>query len=57
MTDNNHSIKIKIGIIYASQERRVKKNAIGEMYRSIEEQINGAEEQGLKIMIIEDFNI
>ena len=54
--DNNHSVKIKLGIIYAPQEGRVKKDAIEAMYGSIKEQIEDAREKAMQVMVIGDFN-
>ena len=53
---DNQRIKIRLGLIYAPQESRSKKEVLKVMYEEIKEQIGLAKERQQKIVIIGDLN-
>ena len=53
---DNTKIKIRIGVVYAPQESRTRKEKLKIMYEGIQEQILKAEERKQRLMIVGDLN-
>ena len=53
---DNTKTKIRLGVIYAPQESRTRKELLKIMYNNIEEQIQMAREREQKVVLLGDFN-
>ena len=52
----NGKVNLRIGLIYAPQENKIKVMELRKMYRMIQEQVNKGKLKNEKIMVVGDFN-
>ena len=56
VTIDNNVVNIRLGVIYAPQEKEAKKEKLEIMYKDIENQVDIAINKGQKLLIVGDFN-
>ena len=56
MVIDNNKVKIRLGLIYAPQECRTKKEKLKIMYNDIQNQVMQADENNQKTLLLGDFN-
>ena len=56
MVIDNNKVKIRLGLIYAPQECRTKKEKLKMMYNDIQDQVMRADENNQKTLLLGDFN-
>jgi exonuclease III len=53
---DNGKVKIRVGVVYAPQESRTKKDVYKKLYKRVENQLDLARERGQKMLLLGDFN-
>ena len=53
---DNTKIRVRLGVVYAPQESRTKKEILKVMYKNIDEQVQFAREREQKVVLLGEFN-